>query len=257
MADGPQDLTGRRALVTGGGVGIGASIARALADAGARVAVTYRTHVPDDDLLSELEQGAGRSPVAVQVDAASEADVEAAVGAVVDEMGGLDILVNNVGGLVTRATLRQLDLATWRRILAVNLDSMFLFSHHALPHLPRHAGGRIITMSSLAAHTGGHPGALAYATAKAGVLGFTRALATELGPEGITVNAVAPGFIEATPFHDTFTTAESKQRTISGIPVGRAGRPEDVAGAVRWLASEAASYVSGEVVNLNGAQHFH
>jgi 3-oxoacyl-[acyl-carrier protein] reductase len=250
-------LSGRRALVTGGGTGIGHAVAAALATAGAQVAVTYRSHAPSDDLLSALEGPAGNAPLALRVEAVAEDEVEDAVTRAVESLGGLDILVNNVGGLVTRATLAELDLATWREVLAVNLDSMFLFSHHALPHLPRHGNGRIITMASLAAHTGGHPGALAYATAKAGVLGFTRALATELGPEGITVNALAPGFIEATPFHDTFTTAESKQRTVAAIPAGRAGRPQDVAGAAVWLASDAAAFVSGEVVNINGAQHFH
>jgi 3-oxoacyl-[acyl-carrier protein] reductase len=232
-------------LVTGGGTGIGLAIATALEDAGADVVVTYRTHPP-----------AGEDRPAVQVDAADETQVIAAVDHAVASMGGLDVLVNNVGGLVRRATLAELDLATWRHILAVNLDSMFLFSHHALPHLLQ-GGGRIVNVASLAAHSGGHPGALAYATAKAGVLGFTRSLANELGPAGVTVNAVAPGFIEATPFHDTFTTEESKQRTIAGVPLGRAGRPDDVAGAVTWLASDSAAYVSGEVVNINGAQYFH
>jgi 3-oxoacyl-[acyl-carrier protein] reductase len=231
--------------VTGGGTGIGRAVAEALRDAGAEVTVTYLTHAPSADL-----QG-------IQVDAVDEMAVSAAVADVVQQLGGLDILVNNVGGLLRRATLSELDLATWREVLAVNLDSMYLFTHHALPHLSRDGAGRIINMASLAAHTGGHPGAIAYATAKAGVLGFSRALATELGSAGITVNAVAPGFIEATPFHDTFTTQESKARTIAGVPLGRAGRPADVAGAVTWLASDAAAYVSGEVVNINGGQYLH
>jgi 3-oxoacyl-[acyl-carrier protein] reductase len=240
-----RPLAGRRALVTGGGTGIGLAVAEALDLAGAHVVVTYRTHPPT-----------GGERAGVEVDATDETQVRAAVDHAVRSMGGLDLLVNNVGGLVRRATLAELDLPTWRQVLAVNLDSMFLFSHHAVPHLPRGVG-RIVNVASLAAHTGGHPGALAYATAKSGVLGFTRALANELGPQGITVNAVAPGFIEATPFHDTFTTEESKQRTIAGVPLGRAGRPEDVAGAVTWLASDAAAYVSGEVVNINGAQYLH
>lgn len=237
-------LEGRRALVTGGGTGIGLAVAQALRDAGADVVVTYRTHAPAPGLHG------------IEVDAVDEAAVAAAVTQAVNHLGGLDVLVNNVGGLVRRATLAELDLATWRQVLAVNLDSSYLFTHRALPHLTRGAG-RIINMASLAAHTGGHPGAIAYATAKAGVLGFTRALATELGPEGITVNAVAPGFIEATPFHDTFTTEESKARTIARVPLGRAGLPADVAAAVAWLASSDAGYVSGEVVNVNGAQYLH
>ena len=221
-----------------------ASVSPTRSAAGADVVVTYRTHTPTAGLHG------------IQVDAIDEPAVADAVRQAVEHLGGLDVLVNNVGGLVRRATLAELDLATWRQVLAVNLDSTYLFTHHALPHLTR-GTGRIINMASLAAHTGGHPGAIAYATAKAGVVGFTRALATELGPEGITVNAVAPGFIEATPFHDTFTTEESKQRTVAGIPLGRAGRPADVAGAVTWLASADAGYVSGDLININGAQYFH
>ncbi|WP_392424602.1 SDR family oxidoreductase [Barrientosiimonas humi] len=249
------DLTGRTALVTGGGVGIGAAVAAALTDAGARVAITYRSHPPTEEALTALGGPAGR-PVAVQLDSADEAAVERSVGEAAAELGGLDIVVNNIGGLVRRATLDTLTLAQWREILTVNLDSTFLVSHAALPHL-RDGTGRIINLASLAGHTGGHPGALAYATAKAGIFGFTRALAKELAPRGITVNALAPGFIEATPFHDTFTTAASKAATIRDIPAGRAGTPLDVAGAAVWLASDLASYVNGAVIDINGAQYFH
>jgi 3-oxoacyl-[acyl-carrier protein] reductase len=132
---------------------------------------------------------------------------------------------------------------------------MLLTTQHALPLMTRGAG-RIINVASLAGRTGGHPGALAYATAKAAVFGFTRSLATELAPRAITVNALAPGFIEATPFHDTFTTAESKRATITTIPAGRAGTPDDVAGPALWLASEHSSFVTGTVVDINGGQHF-
>lgn len=249
------DLTGRTALVTGGGVGIGAAVAAALTDAGARVAITYRSHPPTEEALTALGGPAGR-PVAVQLDSADEAAVERSVGEAAAELGGLDIVVNNIGGLVRRATLDTLTLAQWREILTVNLDSTFLVSHAALPHL-RDGTGRIINLASLAGHTGGHPGALAYATAKAGIFGFTRALAKELAPRGITVNALAPGFIEATPFHDTFTTADTKAATIRDIPASRAGTPLDVAGAAVWLASDLASYVNGAVIDINGAQYFH
>lgn len=238
-------LSGRTALITGGGVGIGAAIAQRLASAGAHVVLTYRSHQPPPEFTS------------IQVDASDEQQVRAAVDSAVDALGSLDILVNNVGGLLARATLDTLDLATWRAVLSVNLDSMFLFSHHAVPHLSPNGAGRVVNIASLAGHTGGHPGALAYATAKAGVFGFTRALATELAPRGITVNALAPGFIDATPFHDTFTTVESKQRTVAGIPLGRAGQPGDVAGAAAWLASDDAAFVSGAVIDVNGGQYFH
>ncbi|GHB75735.1 3-oxoacyl-ACP reductase [Streptomyces viridiviolaceus] len=250
-----QLLTGRTALITGGGVGIGAAIALELARAGARVAVTYRSHPPTPELLEALAAASGRPALALGLDATVDSEVKGAVREVHTQLGDLDILVNNVGGLVKRARLDQLDLALWQRILAVNVDSAFLFSHHALAHL-RADHGRIINVASLAGHTGGHPGALAYATAKAAVFGFTRALAKELAPQGITVNALAPGFIEATPFHDTFTTADSKAETIAGIPAGRAGVPGDVAGAALWLASDHASYVTGTVIDINGGQYF-
>ncbi|MFC7403696.1 SDR family NAD(P)-dependent oxidoreductase [Georgenia alba] len=250
-------LTGRTALVTGGGVGIGAAIAEALAEAGARVAITYRTHTPEESWLARIAEVSGAEPLALRVEAASEPEVRDAVDRTVETCGGIDILVNNVGSMVRRATLDALDLATWRAILEVNLDTMYLFTHHAAPHLPTGSHGRIINVASLAGHTGGGPGALAYATAKAGMFGFTRGLAAELGPRQITVNALAPGFIGATPFHETFTAPEARQRAVGAIPLGRAGDPADVADAARWLASDGAGFVTGAVIDVNGGQYFH
>jgi 3-oxoacyl-[acyl-carrier protein] reductase len=239
-------------LVTGGGTGIGRAIATELARAGARVAITYRAHEPDDELTAQL--AIAGDPVLVPLDATAEDQVVAAIDRVGDAFGSLDILVNNAGGLVARSTIADMDFALWRKVIAVNLDSMFLVTHYALPILNR--GGRIINIASLAGRNGGHPGATAYASSKAAVFGFTRGLAKELAPSGVTVNALAPGFIEATPFHDTFTTPESKAATITTIPMQRAGTPTDVSGVVVSLVSDPFRFVTGAVVDVNGGQYF-
>jgi 3-oxoacyl-[acyl-carrier protein] reductase len=196
------DLSNTTALVTGGGVGIGRRIALRLAQAGARVAVTYRSHEPDQELVTAL----GSDAVIVQLDATSEVQVAELATTISDRFGTLDVLVNNAGGLVRRATLAELDMELWRTVMAVNVDSTYLVTRALLSLITR-GRGRVINIASLAGHNGGGPGALAYATSKAAIFGFTRALAREVGPDGITVNALAPGFIEATPFHDTFTSA--------------------------------------------------
>lgn len=247
-------LRGKTALVTGGGTGIGQGVALALAEAGARVAITYNSHQPDADFARRVESGSGEPLKAIQVDATSEALVGEAVEEIANDFGGLDILVNNVGGLVQRSTILDMEYSLWRQVMGVNLDATFLMTRAVLPHL--HRNGRIINVASLAGRNGGHAGATAYATSKAAIFGFTRGLAKEVAESGITVNALAPGFIEATPFHDTFTTSESKAATVAGIPLGRAGVPEDVAGAALWLASEHSRFVTGTIVDINGGQYF-
>ncbi|UKA62599.1 SDR family oxidoreductase [Arthrobacter sp. FW306-04-A] len=247
-------LRGKTALVTGGGTGIGQGVALALADAGARVAITYNSHQPDAAFARRVESGSGKPLKALQVDATSEELVGEAVEEIASDFGGLDILVNNVGGLVQRSTILDMEYSLWRQVMGVNLDATFLMTRAVLPHL--HRNGRIINVASLAGRNGGHAGATAYATSKAAIFGFTRGLAKEVAESGITVNALAPGFIEATPFHDTFTTSESKAATVAAIPLGRAGVPEDVAGAALWLASEHSRFVTGTVVDINGGQYF-
>jgi 3-oxoacyl-[acyl-carrier protein] reductase len=249
-----QSLNGKTALITGGGTGIGQGIALALARAGARIAITYNNHKPDQGFAHEVERHSGHPLTSLQLDATVETEVQRIVELLGLEFGGLDILVNNVGGLIQRSAIGDMDFKLWRQVLAVNLDSTFLMTHFALPLI--NGGGRIINIASLAGRNGGHAGATAYATSKAAIFGFTRGLSKELAPSGITVNALAPGFIEATPFHDTFTTAESKAATVETIPLGRAGVPEDVAGAALWLASDHARFVTGTVVDINGGQYF-
>lgn len=243
-------LAGRTALVTGGGVGIGRSIAIELARAGVRTAITYRTHEPDAELLGALAS-TGHEPHAVQLDATDEAAVNVFADELKGTLGALDILVNNAGGMVKRARLAELDSDLWHEIMAVNLDSTYYVTRAVRAFLSD-GRGRIINVASLAGHNGGGPGALAYATSKAALFGFTKGLARELAPLGITANALAPGFIDDTPFHATFTTDDARKQTVAGIPVGRPGVPADCAAAVLWLAGDGAGFVTGSIIDING-----
>lgn len=250
------DLTGRRALVTGGGSGIGAAIARELGARGADVAVHYASSAEGaEQIVGELT-AAGRSSVALQGDLTVTADAERVVAGAVEALGGLDIVVNNAGHLIGRATVAEMSDEHWHRVIDVNLTSAFAVSRAAAPHLAASERGRVVVMSSLAAENGGGQGSVAYATAKAGAVGFTRALAKEFAPNGVTVNAVAPGFIEDTAFHNTFTPPEAQQNMIAGIPLQRAGTVEDVANVTAFLASDLSSFVTGQVIDINGGTNF-
>lgn len=246
---------GKNAFVTGGGVGIGKAISLELARSGARVAITYLSHQPDDAFFEAIQEASGHPLLALQVDVTRLSDVQTAVERVNREFGSIDILVNNIGGLIQRERIADMDFALWQKVISVNLDSVFLVTHYALAFMST-GWGRIINVASLAGHNGGHPGAVAYASSKAAIFGFTRGLSREVADQGITVNALAPGFIEATPFHETFTTDESKAATVASIPLKRAGTPTDVAGAALWLASDLSGFVTGTTININGGQYF-
>jgi 3-oxoacyl-[acyl-carrier protein] reductase len=245
-------LSGKRALVTGAATGIGASIAIRLAERGADIAFTYYSHDPSD--VVDAVRARGRNAIAFRVDARDSEAVSNIVEDAVVELGGLDILVNNSGGLVARRDLLNAADEYWRHVLDLNLSSVFYFARSCAAHLG--SGGRIVSVSSLAAHNGGGPGAFAYSAAKAGLHGLTRALAKDLAPRGITVNAVAPGFILDTPFHTKFTQPDAQAAAIRAIPVGRAGNPDDIASAVDYLVSAEASFCTGVVLDLNGGSYF-
>ena len=162
--------------------------------------------------------------------------------------------MNNAGGLLARVAIAEMTDEHWHRVLELNLSGAFYCTRAAAAHLG--PGGRIVNLSSLAAENGGGPGATAYAAAKAGLVGFTRAAAKELGGRGITVNAIAPGFIDETPFHATFSSADAQQAMIAQAAVGRAGSPADVAALVSYLASPEAGFVTGTVIDVNGGSYY-
>ncbi|GAA0948011.1 SDR family NAD(P)-dependent oxidoreductase [Pseudonocardia zijingensis] len=247
------DLTGRRALVTGAGHGIGAGIAEALAAAGADVVVHYGHSAGPAAEVVERIGALGRKATAVGADVTVSAEVDRLVDEAVGFLGGLEIVVTNAGHLVGRSPVAEMSDEHFSKVVEVNLGSTFRTVRAAIPHL-RTAGtkGRVVTMASLAAHNGGGAGAAVYAASKAGVVGLTKGLAKELGPAGITVNALAPGFIGGTAFHDTFTPPEAQKAMVGGIGVGRGGTVEDVAGAVVWLCSDAASFINGTTVDIDG-----
>ncbi len=250
-----MNLEGKKALVTGGGTGIGRGIALKLAEAGADLVVHYGSNRTGAEEVVEMITKMGRKAKAVQGDVLLKEDIIQVLGKTKEFFGGtLDVLVNNAGHLVQRSPVEVMSEELWHKIMDVNVTSTFLVSQIAIP-LMKENGGSIVNMTSVAAHNGGGPGAAAYAASKGAVLTFSKALAKELAPHNITVNAISPGFIGDTPFHDTFTTEEGRINAVKGIPMQRAGKPEDVAGAVLFLVSELGSYLTGETIEINGGMY--
>lgn len=252
----PGRLHGKRAVVTAGAQGIGLAISRALLDAGCAVFVHYHSSGEAARGLVDEAASSGRRCGSSCGDLTSTEGCNALIAEAVTFLGGIDVLINNAGSLVARRTLAEADDEFWATVMSLNIGSMRRISRAAAPHLvtaaAKHGGASIVNLSSLAGRKGGHGGSLAYSTAKGAVLTFTRALAAELGPQGVRVNAIAPGLILGTKFHNTHTTAESAQATVAGIPLGRAGTAEDVARSVAFLASEWDGFITGATLDING-----
>ncbi|WP_438344480.1 SDR family NAD(P)-dependent oxidoreductase [Methylorubrum populi] len=241
-----SDLAGKRALVTGASRGIGAAIALALAERGADVAITYERSAERAEEVVRAIESKGRRGFAIQADSADAAAVKRSVDAAAAELGGLDILVNNAGiargGPVAEITLADIDA-----LLAVNVRSVVLASQAAIPHLGK--GGRIISIGSCLGERVPFPGVTVYSMTKSALLSFTRGLARELGPQGITVNLVQPGSTD-TDMNPSDGAQSDLQRSMTAL--GHYGKSEDIAAAVAFLASPAARQITGTTLTVDG-----
>ncbi len=247
------DLTGKTALITGASSGIGAATAAVFADLGARVAIGYYNNEKGANDVVDAVLTAGGRIMAIKGDVRKTADIRALVDRTTAELGPIDILVNNAGSLVERQKLAQITEERWDEIMNLNLKSAVLCSQIVAPSMIERKSGAIINIVSIAGRNGGGPGAMAYATAKGALITFTKGLAKELAPQGIRVNGVAPGVID-TPFHEVFSTPEMIRNFVAGIPMGRVGTSMECATAIAFLASDAASYIAGETLEVNGGQ---
>ncbi|PYT18428.1 MAG: oxidoreductase [Acidobacteria bacterium] len=247
------DLTGKVALITGASSGIGAATATVLADLGARVAIGYHRNQKGAEQVRDSIVAAGGKAIAIHADVRRAGEVRSLVKSAVDQLGPIDILVNNAGSLVERRPILEQTEEILDEIMDLNLKSAMLCSQVVGASMLARKTGAIINIVSIAGRNGGGPGAGPYATAKGGLITFTKALAKELAPHGVRVNGVSPGVID-TPFHEVFSTPEMIRNFVKTIPLGRVGTSMDCAKVIAFLASDAASYVVGETVEVNGGQ---
>ncbi len=238
-------------LVTGASSGIGAATAVTFAGRGYRVALHYNSNESGAKRTAETIEKAGGKVSLFQADLSLAERARGLVQEVLHRLGGIDVLVNNAGSLVARKKFLEVSDEFWQQVLDVNLNSAFWVTHAAVPQMIARGSGAIINVSSIAARNGGGPGAIPYATSKGALTCFTKGLAKELIAHGIRVNAVNPGVI-LTPFHETFTTEERMKAFVSMIPQGRAGTSEEISSVIAFLASDAASHIVGESIEVNG-----
>lgn len=251
------ELDGRVALITGAASGIGAATARVFAEAGASVALAwYPPDGHDVSLVQDAVAKAGGRCIAVEVDVRKTEDVDAIVAQAVAEFGSLDIVVANAG-IARKVALEDLDDEAWSTVIDVDLNGAWRCFRSALPHMRKAKYGRLIATSSIAGTVQAWPAHPHYTAAKAGLVGLIKTMAVEYGPDGITANAVAPGVIDTPQANDPVNSLgpDGVRAVAPKVPSGRVGQPEDIAYLYQYLASEQASYVSGQLIVADGARY--
>lgn len=245
------DLQGKVALVTGASSGIGRATAQALAKNGARVAINFhRNNTGAEAARTEITDGGG-SAIVVQADVTQASEVRSLIQQTVAEFGPIDILVNNAGSLVERLRILELTEERWDEVLDLNLKSAFLCCQAVAGSMMERKTGAIVNVSSIAGRNGGALGSIHYSAAKGGLITFTKGLAKEMAPFGVRVNAVSPGVVD-TPYHEQFSSPEMMKTYAGMIPLGRVGTPAEVGKVICFLASDAASFLVGETIEING-----
>ena len=247
------DFTGKVVLVTGASSGIGRATAELFGCGGASVAITYLNNKAGaDEAVSAISAGKnGARAIAIKANVTTNPEIERMIGEVENNLGPIDILINNAGSLVERLRTLEMTEARWNEVMNLNATSAFFAAKAVIPKMLEKGSGVIVNVTSIAARNGGALGSVHYSSAKAAILTMTKGLAKEFASQGIRVNAVSPGVID-TPYHENFTAPEVMENLRKAIPMGREGRPAEVASVIAFLASDAASYLCGETIEVNG-----
>jgi 3-oxoacyl-[acyl-carrier protein] reductase len=250
-----QDLAGKVVFISGASTGIGASAARAFGAKGAHVVVHYNKSATEAEAVAADIRKGGTKAITIGADVRDSKAIDKAIASAVEQLGRIDVLINNAGSLVKREALEKISDDLFDEVVQINARSVVAFTRAVIPVMRKQGGGNIINVTSVAARHGGGPGALIYAASKGFVSTITRGMAKELQPDNIRVNAVAPGVI-MTPFQERFTTPEQLESFRKTIPMGRIGDPAECDGAFLYLASdELSGYVTGQIIDVNGGQY--